>query len=90
LSIPKKSYRPFKSSKNTQQIGVLAPRTLLRGWSSQNEALETNFPNFIFMPFLQKYGKLQAFWYSFYFDTWPGKHFLMSSKIFRMKKVKIS
>jgi hypothetical protein len=64
--------------------------TPLRGWSSQNETLETNFPIFIFMPFLYKYGKLQAFWYAFYFDTWLGKHFLMSSKIFHMKKIEIS
>jgi hypothetical protein len=27
-------------------------KTSFRGWSSQNEDLETNFPNFIFMPFL--------------------------------------
>jgi hypothetical protein len=60
------------------------------GWSSQNEALEPNFPNFISMTFLWKYGKLRAFWYSFYFDTWLGKHFLMSTKIFRMKKIEIS
>jgi hypothetical protein len=42
------------------------------------------------MPFLGKYGELQAFWYSFHFETWLGKHFLMSSKMFRMKKVEIS
>ena len=33
------------------------------------------------------YGKSQASLYTFYFDTKLGKHFMMSSKIFRMKKV---
>ena len=28
-------------------------KLLLRGWSSQNEALETNFPNFILMFFYE-------------------------------------
>ena len=33
-------------------LPVLYYTNLLRGWSSRNEALETNFPNFIFMAFL--------------------------------------
>jgi hypothetical protein len=54
-------------------------------WGPRNK-----FSQFQFYVFLWKYEKLQAFWYSFYFDTWLGKHFLMSSKIFCMKKVEIS
>ena len=39
----------------------------LRGWSSQNEDLETKISNFIVMNFSSKYNKLQPFWYPFYF-----------------------
>ena len=46
---PKISVWKMKSSYGN----MLAPsKPDLRGWSSQNEALETNFSNFIFMPFL--------------------------------------
>ena len=67
-------------SSNKRFKGVVVAK-----WGSRNK-----FSQFYFYAFLWKYGKLQAFWYSFYFDTWLGKHFLMSSKIFRMKKVEIS
>jgi hypothetical protein len=40
---------------------------LLRGWSSQNEAPETNFPNFIFMPFYENMENYKHFGSRFIF-----------------------